>query len=409
MDRTLHREDTVRLPALWGLAVALAAAAPSQAAPQAAPQASRTGLEFGGVPAINFDSDEGFGYGAVVELYQYGDGSAAPYLWTLQPTVFLTSEGRRDFTVFFDAPHALPGGWRLDAYLGSEKQIATPYYGLGNASAYDAEAVTDGNPYFFRFGRTRRAGTLNLQRPLGGGPLRVLVGVGVTHGSVVTVPNGEGTTLLAREVAASEVRLRDGWANYARAGLIWDTRDRETGPRRGTWTEILVQRVDEALGSATSYTRWTVADRRYFSAGPLTLAHRVLLQGASDELPVHDLHRVQSSFKQQEGLGGAKSVRGVLKNRFAGRGMMLWNTELRYRALDFGLLGRSFHLVLSGYADAGRVWRESVRLTELFADLHRGYGGGVRVGMGDNFTVAVDAGTSSETGLQLYIGLGYLY
>ena len=43
------------------------------------------------------------------------------------------------------------------------------------------------------------------------------------------------------------------------------------------------------------------------------------------------------------------------------------------------------------------------------ADLHRGYGGGVRFGMGENFTVAVDMGRSEEAGMPLYIGLGYLY
>jgi len=34
---------------------------------------------------------------------------------------------------------------------------------------------------------------------------------------------------------------------------------------------------------------------------------------------------------------------------------------------------------------------------------------GVRLVMGENFVVAVDAGTGAETGMPLYIGLGYLY
>ena len=371
-------------------------------------QTAPTGLEVGGVPAINFDADEGFGYGAIVELYQYGDGTRAPYLWTLQPKVFLTTEGRRDFTAFFDAPRLL-GGWRFDAYIGSEKHLATPYYGLGNSSDYDVSLVTDVNPYYYRFGRTRRGAAVNFQRPLGATPLRVLLGMGAIHGSVVAVPYAEGTTFLAEEAAAVGSPDDDGWSNYIRVGLVYDTRDRETGPRRGAWTEVLVQRVDEALGSTGSYTRWTIADRRYLSAGPFVLAHRLLVQNVSEGVPLYDLHRIQTSFKQQEGLGGAQSIRGVLKNRIAGRGMMVWNAELRYRALEFGMLGKPFHLVLSGFADAGRVWENGVRFDEIFSDLHRGYGGGLRVGMGENFTVAVDAGTSPETGVQIYIGLGYLY
>jgi len=50
-----------------------------------------------------------------------------------------------------------------------------------------------------------------------------------------------------------------------------------------------------------------------------------------------------------------------------------------------------------------------VRWDELLSGLHRGYGGGVHLGMGENFVASVDAATSSESDLSVYIGLGYLY
>lgn len=367
-----------------------------------------TGLEIGGLPAINFDADEGFGYGALAELYQYGTRGLAPYEWTLQPTVFLTTEGRRDFVLFFDAPHVLVRDWRLSVFLGSQKQIATPYYGVGNESTYDeALDADDGpDPFYYRFGRTRRSATFNLQRTIAD-PLRVLVGGGIVRATTDPVPEGEGTTLFAQQAGAGEETL---WLNYVRGGLVWDSRDRESGPRRGTWTEVLVQWVDEGLGSDVNFTRWTFTDRRYLSLGNrLVFAHRYLLQGVSEDAPVSELFRVQASFKGQEGLGGASTVRGLLRNRFAGRGMLVWNAELRWRVADFALRGRSFHTVLSGFFDQGRVWHGDVKFDELVSDLHRGYGGGARLGMGEDFVVAVDLGTSSETGLQLYIGLGYLY
>jgi len=187
-------------------------------------------------------------------------------------------------------------------------------------------------------------------------------------------------------------------------------RDRETGPRSSVWTELLIQRVDDSFGADADYTRWTFTDRRYFSLGErVVFAHRYLLQGVGAGAPVHDLFEVQASFRQQEGLGGAKTVRGVLKNRFVGRGMLVWNAELRWRAADFPLFGRPSHLVLSVFLDQGRVWDGNVQLDELMTDLHRGFGGGVRLGMGENFTIAVDMGRSGEAGMPLYIGLGYLY
>jgi hypothetical protein len=385
------------------LALAIAASWPHHARAQ---EPARTGLEVAGVPALNYDADEGFGYGIVAELYQYGNGASLPYRFTLQPTLFLTTGGRRDVTVFFDAPHLLPRGWRVDAFLGREHQIATPFYGIGNATPYDPALESDANPYFYRFGRTTSRVAANLQHTVGDPRLRVLVGAGASRTDLRLVPKDEGTTYLAGVAGGASA----GWSNHVRAGLIWDTRDRETGPRRGTWTELLVQRVSRSLGSDFEYTRWTLADRRYVSlSSRVVFANRLVLQGVSGDAPFQDLQVVQTSFKQQEGLGGAKTLRGILKNRYTGDGLFLWNAELRWRATDFRTAGRDFHVILNGFVDSGRVWDGGVRLGEVLSDLHRGWGGGVRLGMGENFTVALDAATGPETGMPLYVGLGYLY
>jgi outer membrane protein assembly factor BamA len=357
---------------------------------------------------VNFDSDEGFGYGVAVALYHYGDGSVQPYRWSVQPTVFLTTKGRRDYTVFFDAP-SLFGGWRLDVFAGSQRQIATPYYGLGNNAVYDPSRVTDADPYYYRFGRRLNSGLVNLQRPLGDSPLRLLIGAGVIRASLDAVPEGTGTTLVAEEIAGGVRPGTEGWINYVRAGLIYDTRNRETAPGRGTWSDILVQRVDKILGSEVGYTRWTITDRRYWRLGPLILVNRLLLQGISGDVPLVDLHRLQASFRDQEGLGGARSVRGLLRNRYAGRGMFLWNTEVRWPAFTFQLWSRSFHFAVSAFLDQGRVWEGQPRPGDLLSGLHRGFGGGVRLGMGPDFVVGADLGTGAETGLQLYVGAGWLF
>ena len=385
-----------------GLVVLLAVGAEAQEA------TVPTGREFAGLPALNFDADEGFGYGLLLEMYDYGEGRL-PYVYTVQPEVFFTTGGRRDYTLFFDAPHLLGAGWRLDAYLASERQIATPYYGVGNASMHDEALETDANPYYYRFGRTRRQLRVNVQRALGDPAVRALIGFGLTRVTLDLVPKDSGASFLAEQVARGEQSAPEGWWNYVRVGLVRDTRDREVGPTRGAWSELLAQRVDEALGSEAGFTRLTATDRRYVTLVPgLVFANRVLVQHVLGDAPFYQLFTLESSFKQQEGLGGAKSVRGLPKNRYVGRGVFLWNAELRWRALEWSLAGKSFHTVLSVFLDSGRVWHDDAPALDPGA-LHHGYGGGVRVGMGESFVVAVDAGTSAEAGLGLYIGLGYLY
>ena len=73
------------------------------------------------------------------------------------------------------------------------------------------------------------------------------------------------------------------------------------------------------------------------------------------------------------------------------------------------MAGKAFHLVLSGFLDNGRVWENDLEVGQILSDLKTTLGGGVRVGMGENFIVAVDVGHSVEATAPIYIGLGYLY
>ena len=375
-----------------------------------------TGWEPAGLPALNYDSDEGFGYGVLLELYNYGDGGYSPYRFTLQPTVFLTTGGRREFTLFFDAPHLLPEGWRIDASLASDRQFAIPYYGLGNSSVYDALLEDTEGQYFYRFGRTQSRAAVNVQRELSGTPIRVLAGVGATHTDVDLLPKDATATLLSQVIGDAGIpgsipeTIPGGWSNHLRVGLVWDTRDRETGPHRGTWSEILVQAVPEFLGSESGYVRWTLVDRRYVPLGDrLTFANRVVVQDVEGAAPFYDLSIIQTSFKQREGLGGTRTLRGIPRNRYVGKGLFLWNAEMRWHAADFTVVGRSFHMILSTFVDTGRVWADGLVLGELFSDLHVAYGGGMRVGLGENFIAGLDVGRSSQSSASIYINTGYIF
>ncbi|MCJ7630407.1 MAG: BamA/TamA family outer membrane protein, partial [Longimicrobiales bacterium] len=338
---------------------------PLQVEAQTAPSGpeDQTGWEVTGLPALNYDSDEGFGYGLVLSLYNYGDGGYSPYRFTLQPLVFLTTEGRRDVTLFFDAPHLLSGGWRIDGFLGFEKQIATPYYGLGNNSLFLEENTEGDNPYFYRFGRERMVLRGNLQRPFGGLPLRLLMGAQIEDISIDPTPKDEGNTLLAEELGP-DGPVPGGIQASVRGGLIWDSRDRESGTRKGVWTSVLVETVMEALGSDHSFTRWTLADRRYFSIrGNVIFANRVVLQHISGSPPFYALSYVQSSFGGQEALGGSQSIRGILRNRYIGEGVFFWNAEIRWRFREIRVRGKDGHLAAIGFLDWGRVWEDGVEIS----------------------------------------------
>jgi outer membrane protein assembly factor BamA len=379
----------------------LATAASSLAAQRPA------GVELSGIPALNFDADEGLGYGAILALYKYEPGSTT-YRWTVQPTLFMTTRGRRDYTLFFDSPSSDTRPWRVTAYAGREQQLAAPYYGIGNETAYNAALETGPTRYYYRYGLDRFRASADVQHTLGRPSLRYLIGAGAASEKVDLTPFDSGSTLIESDMNGRQPAATR--TNYVRAGLTWDTRDREIGTTSGTWADLLVQRVDSKLGASWNYTRWTAAARHYQPLGPrVTLANRLVLQNTIGDAPFYSLAELPTTQKSQDGLGGTSSIRGIPKDRYVGKGMLVSNNELRWRAADFGLIGRQSSLVLSGFVDAGRVWSDGVELSSALRELHSGYGGGVRLGFGPSFVISTDVGHSSQSTAAIYIGLGYLF
>lgn len=364
------------------------------------------GWELTGIPALNFNADEGFGYGLVLQAYNYGDAGVRPYRYTIQPTVLFTTRGKRELSLFFDAPHLLPEGWRWSAYLSQERQLATPYYGVGNNTAHSESAESGANPYYYRFGRRGIRATTDIQRSVSE-HARILVGVGMRTATIDATPFDSGTTLLAQQAPGG---VPDGQTSYARLGLVWDSRDREVGTRRGVWAELLAQKGAKVLGGTSDFTRVTMTARGYVSpTDRLTLASRIILQNLTGDVPFYELFVVQGSYKDDEGLGGAGTLRGLPKDRFAGKGIAVLNSEVRYRAADFQLMRKPSSLTLTGFVDAGRVWADALKLSELGSGLHAGFGAGVRLAYGANMVIALDVGHSKEAKAPIYIGLGYLF
>jgi hypothetical protein len=387
-------------------AVRLAAIVVALSLPAAA-QSQKKSIEVSGVPALNFDADEGFGYGVVLAFYGY-DASPTSYRWTVQPTVFLTTQGRRDYTLFFDAPARPDHPWRFTGFVGREQQLSAPYYGVGNESAYDAALERGSTRYFYRYGRDRSRATADVQHAVWNPALRVLLGAGASIDRINLTPFDSGHTLIQDEL--SNRTPATGHTNYVRAGLTWDTRDREIGTQSGTWADVIVQRADKSFGASDDYTRWTATARHYQPLGArLTLANRLLVQNTTGDAPFYILSEVQTTQKPQDVLGGSSTVRGLPKDRYVGKGIAVSNNELRWRAADFTLRGRPSSLVLSGFVDAGRVWTDGVDFSTAARDLHAGYGGGARLAFGSSFVIATDVGHSAQSTAPIYIGLGYLF
>ncbi|MCF7796245.1 MAG: BamA/TamA family outer membrane protein [Lentisphaeria bacterium] len=409
---------------------------------------AKTGFNFGGVPAIAYNSDTGFTYGIIVNTYNYGDGSMYPdYRYSLYTEWSRTTKGSGVNKLFFDSKYLLPKDIRITSELSYLTEQALPFYGLNGAAApyfSEFEDDTDTLHYisraFYRHMRNTVKFTADFQRKFLNENLRWIGGFGFISTAVDTV---DVATLNEGKDAADQLQVVDGlyaqyvnngWissdeatgglTNYLKLGLVYDTRDNEPNPMSGIWSEALFTLVPEAFGSDFSYTTLTLTHRQYFTLIPenLSFAYRLGYQSVvSGRQPFYMLPYYQGSYKTEEGLGGSKSLRGILKNRIVGKSIAFGNFEFRWKFFRTVVFNQNLYLALNGFMDAGQVLENQPapeNATNIAAYpsgddvLHKSFGGGLRIALNENFIVAVDMGFAADEAdgnSGLYIGLGYLY
>ena len=399
-----------------------------------------TGWSFGGVPAIGGNSDIGLLYGIILNPYNYGDGSVYPdYKYQIYLEVSRTTKGGGINRVQFDSKYLLPLGLRVTGELAYMTEQALPFYGFnGYETSYSADYEDSEHPghisrVYYRHERNVFKFTTDFQKKIYGDDLNGLFGIGFFNTEVGPVdietlnedqededklPDVPG---LFDEMVTDNIISADqkegGSTNYLKFGAVYDTRDNEANPMSGMWTEGLVQVVPSFLGSDFDYSVFTFTHRQYFSIIPndISFAYRVGYQGVlSGDIPFFMLPYYQSSYQTQEGFGGSKTMRGIMKNRVVGNSVALFNTELRWKFLRTQVFGQNLYLALNAFVDGGQVIDKYPVSGDIDGEeaLHLSYGGGFRIALNENFIVAIDYGMAADEqdGTSgLYIGLGYLY
>lgn len=447
-------------------AAALAAALLAVSQPAAAQDDStvivKKGWNFGALPTISFDTDLGLQYGALVNFYYYGDGSSYPeYRHSLYAEVSRYTKGSGINRFFYDSKYLIPG-CRVTTDLSYLTEQALSFYGFNGAAAvYRPEFVDPASPLyrsrlFYSHSRSILRFTTDLQRGFGQS-FRWIAGVAFYDYKVGSLDlerlnrgKSDGDALpdtpslydLYRQWGVIPDNEADGGAHlFLKGGLVYDTRDNEPNPFRGVYTEAVLS-FSPGMGSAKGNThmKGAVIHRQYFTLVPqrLTFAYRLMYQATIfGRAPFYTQSYLTTTYLRaanNEGLGGAKSMRGLLRNRVVGDDVALANVELRSRLVRFRFINQNFYLGLNLFADGGMVTRgidydrdaallrmaaqnPGLDPADFFDDnrrdrFHLGYGLGARIVMNENFVVAVDYGRSmlaSDGSKGIYIGLNYMF
>lgn len=418
----------------------------------------KSGLNIGALPAISFDSDLGFQYGLIGNLFNYGDGSYYPeYKWSLYGEWSRTTKGSGTNQLFFDSKYLLPHGIRITADLSFLTEKALDFYGFnGFEVAYIPEFEDDDTAnsiyksrMYYRHERKLTRISIDFQGKLMGEHWKWLAGFGRYDSKIATVdieklnkgldddeklPDVE--TLYDKYVDYGFINPEEadgGGLNTLKLGIVYDSRDNEPNPEHGFWIEAMTMTAPAFMGnSESSFTKLALIYRHYVPivANKLTFAYRLGYQGTIDGVTPFYMQpfmiTTNTKVTKNDGLGGAKSLRGVLRNRVVGDAFTYANLELRYKFLQFTKWNQNFYLALSGFGDFGMITkpieidRSALPSTENYADyfdleedkLHSAYGAGLHVAMNQNFILAIDYGLAADERdgkSGMYINIGFLF
>lgn len=409
---------------------------------------------FGALPAITFDTDLGFQYGGLIDIYNYGDGTRYPkYNHKLYFEVSRFTKGSGINRFYYDSDQLIKG-LQTTFDLSYLSDMAYDFYGFnGYDAVYMADWADDTSGdyitrMFYKYDRKLFRFKADIQGRLVGDHFRWITGWNFQNFKVGSVNLDKLNKGKSEEDKLPETdglyekyiqwgiisgdEVDGGFVPTFKGGIVFDTRDNQPSPMKGVWTEAVIEASPKILGAEASFSRFSLTHRQYFTLVPnnLSLGYRLAYQTTlGGKVPFYYQSQVITSVMTSatsEGLGGGSTMRGILRNRVIGDGVFYGNIEARWKFVRFNFIKNNFYLGLNGFTDFGRVTKKidyhsgfinldgdaSQNFKPNAEKMHFSYGTGLIVAMNENFVIAMDYGLAArkQDGKSgFYMGLNYMF
>ena len=342
----------------------------------------RKGWTFGALPSVSFDADYGFQYGALTNIYYFGDGSTYPeYLHSLYLEASYTTKKYGVFRFFYDSKYAIPNH-RLTVDITYLPDALSDFYGFnGYQAVYNPEWINDESDMyvsraFYKMKRDLFRFATDIQGSLsdswywnaGAGVLGYKIGnvdldmLNKGKDPEDQLPDVE--SLYEKYVLwdiISPNEAKGGWHPYLRGGLTYDTRNQQQNPSRGIYSDAFLT-YTAAFGDMKEYNnlKFNFNFRHYLPITEnISFAYRVGTQlNMFGKSPFYINSYMNTLFIQRviyEGLGGGNSLRGIVRNRILSDGFAFANVELRLKLWKFKIGKENFYVGINPLFDAGMV------------------------------------------------------
>lgn len=404
-------------------------------------QKIKKGFGFGALPAISYDSDLGFQYGALVNLFHYGDGSRFPkYDHSLYLEYSTYTKGTSIARLRYDSERLIPKV-RTTVDIAYVTDLMADFYGYnGYQSIYDTTQIKTARKIFYKNERNMFRVKADFQGNFKESKFGWVAGYTFYNFAMDTVnisklnlsPVAGGALFQKYQTwgLITPAEAHGGSINYFKIGLKYDSRDQLACPMKGIWTEAVIQTAPKFANQAFPHTKLAIIHRQYFTlAKDLSFAYRLDYQMTlgKDHVPYYAQPLLITSFltaATNQGLGGKSSIRGVLRNRVIGDAVGFGNFEFRYKFLRFEWLNQNFYLGTNVFFDSGIILKP-IDISSTITSANPGYfnpyeagkfhsaaGIGLKIGWNENFVISADFGKAfdkQDGNTGMYIGLNYLF
>ena len=363
----------------------------------------KTGWNFGALPSVAFDADLGFQGGALANIYYYGDGSQYPeYIHSLYVEAAYTTKRYGIFRANYDSKYLIPKH-RLTLDATYQPDAMCDFYGfngyqsvynqdfhkwkkdpakMGVVEDYQSRAFYKYKRDLFRFAADIE-GTIwkNIKWNAGVGVLGYMIDecdIDMLNGK----KNVFDPTLKRYEQKAmnkdveglyekyvkwgliDQAEAQGGWHPYLRAGLTYDSRDQRTCPTKGIYADAFftyTSAFGDQAAAGYNHLQFNFNFRHYVPVyrDRVTFAYRIGTQNnIAGNSPFYMNTYLNTLFIQRvmyEGLGGANSLRGIMRNRILANGFAYANVELRCKLVHFDIRRQHFYIGLAPFFDLGMI------------------------------------------------------
>lgn len=305
-------------------------------------------LKFGVIPVLSYDADLGLKYGAIINLFDY-KAKKADYSQYLLLRLSNTTRNTLNIQSLFESESLIPNATTFieAAYINDQK---LGFYGFnGIESNYNTKYKNSNsekfiNQNFYTLNRKLLRFRADIQTNLNSN-WRALTGI--TYSKFILISNKENASSLYDNYVnwgiVNNTEKYGGSVLNFKLGFVYDSRNDKCSCTSGQWFEGFVVYAPP-IADMPTFSKMVLTYRHYHSLSKnFTLLFRLSSQTKlSGEIPHYMLPIYFDSQLNQDGLGGAYTMRGIARNRIVADGFTLGNFETRFNIKEFKLWGLDF-------------------------------------------------------------------